>query len=97
MYNKLVLDMHDEQTITILKALADPTRLDVVKRLACEKKGAPGSSVSCYSALSQPTMSHHFSKLAEAGVVLERKDGKEKIYEVNTALLQKHGIDVSKL
>ena len=89
--------MHDEQTITILKALADPTRLDIIKRLACSKEGAPGSSVSCHSTLSQPTMSHHFCKLVEAGVVLEHKSGKEKIYEVNTTLLRKHGIDVSRL
>jgi DNA-binding transcriptional ArsR family regulator len=89
--------MQDEQTINILKALADPTRLDIVRQLACDKQGTPCARVRDQSPLSQPTMSHHFSKLAEAGVILERKDGKEKIYEVNTSLLRDHGIDVAKL
>jgi ArsR family transcriptional regulator len=89
--------MHTEETVTILKALADPTRLGIIRQLACESQGTPCTKVRNQSPLSQPTMSHHLSKLAEAGIVLERKDGKEKIYEVNTALLEAHGIAVSRL
>jgi ArsR family transcriptional regulator len=88
--------MH-EQTIIILKALADPTRLDIVRRLVREKDGASCGEVSACSSLSQPAMSHHFGKLAEAGVVLEHKEGKEKFYELNTDLLASHGIDPQKL
>lgn len=93
----ILVAVHSEETITILKALADPTRLDIIRQLACERQGTPCTKVRGQSSLSQPTMSHHLSKLAEAGVVLERKDGKEKIYEINTGLLEAHGIAVSKL
>ena len=86
--------MH-EQTIIILKALADPTRLDIIRRLI--RDGASCTEVRAKSALSQPAISHHFGKLVEAGIVLEQKSGKEKFYELNTTLLNQHGIDPHKL
>lgn len=95
MYTKIVV-MHDE-TLTILKALADPTRLDIIKQLACVSRGTPCSTVRNTSTLSQPTMSHHLHKLVEAGVVLEHKSGKEKSYELNKELLHSHGLDADKL
>lgn len=89
--------MHDDQTITILKALADPTRLEIIRQMACQSEGTPCSRVREQSSLSQPTVSHHLGKLVEAGLVRERKDGKQKVYELDTALLATHGLDVSKL
>lgn len=89
--------MHDEQTITILKALADPTRLEIVRQLACHSEGTPCSKVRSQSSLSQPTMSHHISKLVEAGLVREFKEGKEKVYELVNELFQAHGLDPQKL
>lgn len=88
--------MHEE-IIIILKALADPARLDIVRRLVREEAGASCSEVRTASSLSQPAMSHHFNKLVQAGLVLERKKGKEKFYELNTPLLKAHGIDPQKL
>jgi ArsR family transcriptional regulator len=88
--------MH-EQTIVILKALSDPTRLDIVRRLAKKVHSESCSQVSSCSSLSQPAMSHHLCKLVEAGVVLEQKNGKEKFYLLNTKLLLQNGINASKL
>ena len=47
--------------------------------------------------MSQPTMSHHFNKLVEAGVVVEEKRGTQKFYALNTDLLRSVGIDIRKL
>lgn len=85
--------MHDDITIDLLKALADKTRLDIVRSLACENEGARCSKVSTCSSLSQPAMSHHFHKLVEAGAILEKKDGKEKIYVLNNELLEAKGLN----
>jgi len=88
--------MHDVN-VNIFKALADPTRLDIVRRLAKKPEDcASCSEVSSVSSLSQPAMSHHFKKLVDAGVILERKKGTEKIYELNSDLLVSAGIDPSK-
>jgi hypothetical protein len=42
-------------------------------------------------------MSHHFGILVKAGVLVEHKDGKQKFYELNTALLEACAIDPDKL
>ncbi len=85
-------------TINILKALADKTRLDIVRTLVRDRDDtASCAEVSTCSSLSQPAMSHHLSKLVDAGVLLESKVGTEKIYELNTPLLTKSGIDPKKL
>lgn len=89
--------VQDEITINLLKALSDKTRLDIVRRLACEERGSPCSKISSYSSLSQPAMSHHFHKLVEAKVILEKKEGKEKIYALNKELLEAKGLNPSLL
>jgi DNA-binding transcriptional ArsR family regulator len=85
--------MHNDQTVAVLKALADPTRLNLVRELvrnpALQQSCGNLSKEAC---LSQPAMSHHFAKLVNAGVVLEQKDGKEKSYKLNRQLLIDCGI-----
>lgn len=90
--------MHDDPTVPILKALADKTRLDIVRTLLRDRHdSASCAEVSACSSLSQPAMSHHFKKLVDAGVLHETKAGTEKRYELNTALLARVGIDPTKL
>ncbi len=64
-----------EETATLMKALADPTRLTMVAALW----KAPSPMCICdFTAdleLSQPTISHHMSKLKDAGLVDSQKDG----------------------
>ena len=88
--------MHD-QSLSLLKALADPTRLAIVKTVAKKQCKSSCSEVSECSDLSQPAMSHHFKKLVDAGVLTETKIGIEKAYTVNYTLLEAHGINVNKL
>lgn len=93
--------MKEVDTVAILKSLADETRLSIVKRLAELNSEAVSVQIvtECSAALklSQPTMSHHFSKLVNSGVLLERKDGIEKLYRLNKELLSSVGIDPAKL
>jgi len=94
----IILPMKDAQTITVLKALADPTRLKLVRSLAsCPDSVKSCGDLSAVADLSQPAMSHHFTKLAAAGVVLESKEGTHKIYRLNDKLLSSIGIDIKKL
>jgi ArsR family transcriptional regulator, arsenate/arsenite/antimonite-responsive transcriptional repressor len=76
----------------ILKSLADKTRLEMVVEL--EKKG----SMTCaevsskFSALTQPTLSHHFKILTKAGVITVTKEGTSCRYSLNTKTLKQAGI-----
>jgi DNA-binding transcriptional ArsR family regulator len=89
--------MHTDQAITIFKALADKTRLDIVRTVARKDCATSCNTASGNSPLSQPAKSHHFGILVKAGVLLEQKNGKQKFYELNTELLGALGIDPHKL
>lgn len=90
--------MQTTETIDVLKALADPTRLDIVRTILRDRDDtASCAKVSECSTLSQPAMSHHFKKLVEAQILEEHKVGTEKIYKLNTKFLAARGIDPTKL
>ncbi len=75
-----------EQTSTLMKALADPTRLTMVASLW--KAQAP-ICICDFTAgldLSQPTISHHMSKLKEAGLVEAEKRGIWTYYRLASRL-----------
>jgi len=66
--------MHDEPFVKIAKALADPTRLAMLREI----REAGELTCSCVCGrfeLSQPTISHHVKILQDAGLVRSRKDG----------------------
>lgn len=93
--------MDQKQSVVIFKALADETRLSIVRKLVqCDQPTTSCDVVaSCASfhKLSQPAMSHHFSKLVDAGVLKEEKIGTQKRYILDRELLDSIGLDPSKL
>lgn len=93
--------MQTYDVTTILKSIADDTRLSIVRILALNNCEESSSSIVNDCALSlelsQPTMSHHFKKLVQSGVLLERKSKTEKFYRLNKTLLTGIGIDPTKL
>ena len=64
---------------TRFKALADPTRLAIVNRLA-----AKGETCVCELnfGVSQPTVSHHLKVLVEAGILAREQRGKWAYYRI---------------
>lgn len=93
--------MEQTRSIEVLKALADETRLGIVRALARQEEPIAGCDIvaSCASflKLSQPAMSHHFGKLVDAGVLREEKAGTSKRYRLDEAMLTSIGVDVNKL
>ena len=66
---------------TVLHALSDPARLEIVRRLA------DGDEPSCGMfelGLSKATLSHHFRVLRESGVVLVRPEGRKRLLSLRT-------------
>lgn len=93
--------MEQKQTVEVLKALADETRLSIVHKLAQAKEPVTSCDIvaqcSSLASLSQPAASHHFGKLVKAGIVRERKNGTKKVYELATDVLESVGVDATKL
>ena len=59
----------------VLKALADPTRLQMVLVLRAAKEPVCICDFTATFALSQPTLSHHMAKLRKAGLVEATRQG----------------------
>jgi DNA-binding transcriptional ArsR family regulator len=90
----------EAQRVEVLKALADETRLSIVQKLLHEGGVVASCDIlACASVhkLSQPAMSHHFGKLVDAGVIIESKQGTQKLYELNIDLLTAAGITTTNL
>lgn len=68
-------------SVDFAKALADPTRQQIMELCCCEWKsvGELAESVG----VSQPTVSHHLAVLREAELVDQRQDGKHSYYTLN--------------
>ncbi|TMD43790.1 MAG: winged helix-turn-helix transcriptional regulator [Chloroflexi bacterium] len=64
-----------DASVEILKALADPTRLQMVGVLKRASEPVCICDFTAAFALSQPTISHHVGKLREAGLVEVTKSG----------------------
>ncbi|MDH6531947.1 ArsR family transcriptional regulator [Aurantimicrobium minutum] len=73
-----------EQLATLLKAIADPTRLQLVSFIqASNNAEACVCNLTEPLGLSQPTISHHLKVLTEAGVIIREKRGTWAWYSVN--------------
>ena len=86
----------NNDTVKLFKALADETRIAMLRRLIDVDEMACQELMKEFS-LTQPTLSHHFNKLVDAGIITNRKEGVLWFYSINKKFLRKHGIDIKKL
>ena len=70
----------------VFKALADPTRREIVKML----RGGPLSSGDIAERFQSawPTISRHLSILREADLIVAERNGNSIRYQLNTTILQ---------
>lgn len=69
-----------------LRALADPTRREIL-RLLGEGDRAAGEIAAAFD-ISAPSVSHHLSVLKQAGLVTSRREGQSIIYSLNSTVVQ---------
>jgi ArsR family transcriptional regulator len=67
--------------IRLLSALADPTRLAIVRQLARDTETCACDLTDCCD-VGQPTVSHHLRVLREAGVVASERRGQWIFYRL---------------
>lgn len=76
----------DHRIVRVLKALADRGRFRMVQEIAAAGELSCGQVGERFD-LAQPTVSHHLKILADAGVLLVRREGQHSIISVNRELL----------
>lgn len=69
------------------KAMSDPKRLQIVDLLSCGEMCA--SVILEYFHITQPTLSHDMKLLTEAGLVKDRREGKNVYYSLDWDALRK--------
>lgn len=70
----------------VFKALADPTRREVLRLLAHGERTA-GQLAGRFD-MTKPSMSHHFSVLKDAALIRSRRDGQQIVYSLDTTVVQ---------
>ncbi len=78
-----------------LKALADPTRREILTMLKNSKMTA-GDIADKFS-ISGAAISRHLSVLKDADLIRDERDGKFIIYEINTSVLEEIMLWISDL
>lgn len=84
-YNRRQIKIDQRWMLFQLKALADETRLTMLGLLA-EREHNVGELAERLN-LTEPTVSHHLSKLREAALVTLRTEGNQRFYRVNLSTL----------
>jgi ArsR family transcriptional regulator len=80
--------MNVKQFEKISKALADPSRLMILKEIRKRKD----TCLHCHeifgkTTLTQPSISHHLKQLTDAGLVISEKQGRNVRYTLDSKVL----------
>jgi DNA-binding transcriptional ArsR family regulator len=75
--------MHDA-----FKALADPTRREILRLLRSGEMSAGELAAHFEQQMSKPSVSHHFSVLRSADLITSRREGQQIYYALNTTVVQ---------
>lgn len=70
----------------LFKALADPTRRAILKRL--QDGSATAGEIAESFEISKPSLSHHFNILKAADLVRTERRGQHIVYSLNATVLQ---------
>lgn len=73
-------------TVTLLKALADQNRLNIVRVIATEDEVC-ACKIAEDLEINQSTLSHHMKVLCSCGLVASRKEGKWAYYSLDRVVL----------
>jgi DNA-binding transcriptional ArsR family regulator len=71
---------------TLFRTLADPTRRGIFERLCREGEQTVGA-LTAHAGISQPAVSKHLAVLKQAGLVLDRHEGRQTHYSAQLAAL----------
>jgi DNA-binding transcriptional ArsR family regulator len=82
-------DVVETDVATVLQALADPVRLEIVNQIAATGDGGELSCGQLDVPVGKSTCSHHLKNLSCAGVIAEREEGTRKFLSLRREALER--------
>lgn len=70
---------------TVFRALADPTRREIIELLRGGPR--PSGEIARHFPTAWATVSRHLGVLRDAGLILSERDGQQIVYELNTTVI----------
>jgi DNA-binding transcriptional ArsR family regulator len=70
----------------VFKALADPTRREILQLL--QARDLTAGEIADRFSISKPSISHHLSLLKQAGLALDVRRGQNIVYSLNTTVFE---------
>ncbi|HWB32489.1 MAG TPA: metalloregulator ArsR/SmtB family transcription factor [Acidobacteriaceae bacterium] len=84
----MAIKLNDDQFHRIARALADPRRYEILRRIGRADKCVACEDLRGCSEISAPTLSHHMKELETAGLVESRREGKFVNYKLRRDVLE---------
>ena len=81
------MKLSDERIHQIARALADPRRLDLLRRIGKGGDSTPCESLRCGCEITAATLSHHMKELENAGLIDSTREGKFVKYALRRDVL----------
>lgn len=91
------LKLDSRQFASISRALADPKRFEMLRKIAASPEAPTCSNVCRWLALAPATVSHHLKELEASGLVDVRRDGKFAHISLRRDVLDAYVNQLSKL
>lgn len=85
---KPTVELTCEQVELIAKAIADPRRYDILRKLAQKPCATPCSDMRDAFDITPATLSHHMKELEAAGLILSERNGKFVNYTPQPHILE---------
>jgi ArsR family transcriptional regulator, arsenate/arsenite/antimonite-responsive transcriptional repressor len=83
------MDRASDRLVRVAKALGDPTRLELLRRISAAGEICCKDLVTLFP-VSQATVSHHLKILTAAGLVSARREGQFGYYSLRGSALEDH-------
>ena len=93
----MVRILSPRQIELIAKALSEPRRVEILRKIGASAGATPCSALQCDSGITAATFSHHMKELENAGLVDISREGKFAYLKLNRPVLDAYLAELARI